>query len=651
MENKSIKRSIPLHTKKNFAAPERQNFTAVTIENSLLSILQKISREVTIPVCLRRCGETGRIENIRRAARGLEKGYQGRFFNDSDLYKVLEGAAYSLSLRRDEELERRCDEIIESIAAAQQPDGYIVTYFIIEHPEAKWTDMDNHEMYCIGHLIEAAVAYHMSTGKPALLETATRAADLLYEKFGPSGEPWVPGHEEIELALYKLAAHTHNPRYSDLASHLLSRRGKGYGRGRSWNTPGWGAAYSQDHLPVEHQQRIEGHAVRAMYLCTAMADSLTVAHRPDYRDALNRLWDNLIHRNYYLTGGIGSSGTNEGFTTDYDLPNRSAYCETCASVGLFLWASRMLQLSCTGKYGDVMERVLFNAVLGAVSLSGDRFFYENPLASDGTHHRSPWYTVSCCPTQLSRFIPSIGGSLYLVEPGALTVNLYTAGSARIQWEDGGVHITQKHQYPWDGELNFRLDNLHGHLHTLKFRIPGWCRHYTIRRISQEAFHQSLVDGFLVLTGSFRSGDQLALTLEMPVQFVTADRRIPENRGKTALQRGPIVYCFEEHDNHGIQDRISAERFSGFTLEPLNFGPDPNACSIVFTTDEKPVTAVPYFAWDNRSEGPMLIWIPGSPADLSRLSPNALKAESNLYTYFEADRYLQPPTSDRISPPG
>ena len=635
-----------MHTTNDSTDAAWQDFTAVTLTNCLLSGIQKINREVTIPVCIQRCEETGRIENFRRAAQGLEKGYQGRFFNDSDLYKVLEGAAYSLSLYADEELERRCDQIIASIAAAQQPDGYIVTYFIIEHPEQKWTDMDKHEMYCIGHLIEAAIAYHMSTGKRTLLETAIRAADLLYERFGPAGEPWVPGHEEIEPALYKLAVHTDDRRYSDLAAHLLSRRGKGYGRGTSWNTPGWGTAYSQDRVPVEQQQRIEGHAVRAMYLYTAMADSLSVVDRKDYRDALNRLWESLIDRNYYLTGGIGSSRSNEGFTSDYDLPNDTAYCETCASVGLFLWASRMLKLNTSGKYGDVMERVLFNAVLAGVGCSGDRFFYENPLTSDGTHHRSPWYRVSCCPTQLARFIPSVGNYLYLVEPGILTVNLYAAGSAHIRWRDGGVRITQKHAYPWDGALGFRLDDLHGRLHMLKFRIPRWCRRYAIRRLSGEGYDQSITNGFVVLTGSFRSGDEFTLTLEMPVQFVTADRRIADNRGKTAVQRGPIVYCFERHDNDAMWDRISAGAFSSYTLEPLDFGPGQNGYRIVFATDQHPVTAVPYFAWDNRTAGPMRVWIPGSSVDLPAIAHTAITAESNLYTYFEADRYLQQPHHDR-----
>ena len=403
------------------AAPQKLitpvGFSEVNIEDGFWSPRLQSHKDVTLGVCIDQIeNQTGRIRNFENAAK-REGNHSGIFFDDSDVYKALEGMAYSLRNNPDPVLEAKCDEWIDKFAAAQMEDGYINTYYILTGLDRRWTNMDYHEMYCAGHMIEAAVAYYNVTGKRKLLDVCIRMADHMMSVFGPGKRHWVPGHEEIELALVKLYVTTGEKKYLDFAQWLLDERGHGYGDNgiadRVWN-----ADHCQDAVPVRELTDIGGHAVRAMYLFCGMADVAAFTGDQGYIDALHRLWDDVVLRNMYITGGIGSSRHNEGFTEDYDLPNLEAYCETCASVGMVLWNWRMNQFTGDGKYVDILERSLYNGALAGISLDGDRFFYVNPLESEGNHHRQAWYGCACCPSQICRFLPSIGNYIYGVSDNA-----------------------------------------------------------------------------------------------------------------------------------------------------------------------------------------------------------------------------------------
>ena len=381
------------------SAPQAQQDIILPVDFSRVSIrdgfwsprLEKLS-DSTLPVCIDQIeNRTGRIRNFENAAKGSGK-HSGIFFDDSDVYKALEGISYSLINNPDPRLRRTADQWVAKIAAAQQPDGYINTYYTLTGLDKRWTDMDKHEMYCAGHMIEAGIAYLLATGDRTLLEVSTRMVGHMMNEFGPGKRHWVPGHEEIELALAKLYSVTGEPKYLEFARWLLEERGHGYGRNEEGT---WNAAYYQDSIPVSRMTDITGHAVRCMYLFCGMADMSMLSGDTVYRAALDRVWDDVVQRNMYITGGIGSSHQNEGFTEDYDLPNLEAYCETCASVGMVLWNARMNRLKGDAKYADVMERALYNGALAGISLDGKRFFYVNPLESKGDHHRKAWYGCAC----------------------------------------------------------------------------------------------------------------------------------------------------------------------------------------------------------------------------------------------------------------
>ena len=583
---------------------EQIDFSHVKINDNFWS--PRLSKHVsaTLPVCIDQIeNQTGRIRNFENAAKG-EGEHSGIFFDDSDVYKALEGMAYSLINNPDSELEKKADEWIDKFAAAQQPDGYINTFYTLTGLDKRWTNMDKHEMYCAGHMIEAGVAYYQATGKRKLLDVCIRMTDHMMSQFGPGKRHWVPGHEEIELALVKLYQTTQEQKYLDFAYWLLEERG--HGHGTMGDEGKWNPVYYQDIVPVRQLTDISGHAVRCMYLYCGMADVAALKNDTGYIAAIDRLWDDVVHRNMYITGGIGSSRDNEGFTEDYDLPNLDAYCETCASVGMVLWNQRMNQLTGDSKYIDVLERSLYNGALAGISLGGDRFFYVNPLESKGDHHRQEWYGCACCPSQLSRFLPSIGNYIYASSDDALWVNLYIGNTGQIRIGETDILLTQETDYPWDGSVKLTISTSQPLEKEIRLRIPNWCKTYDLS-INGKRINVSEKKGYAVIK-DWKSQDVIALDMDMPVEIVAADPHVKENFGKRAIQRGPLVYCMEEIDNPVYFDQI---QLSPSTTFQTAFASDIlNGIKTIKTNGRaQSATFIPYYAWDNRKAGKMRVWIP------------------------------------------
>ena len=583
---------------------EQIDFSHVKINDNFWS--PRLSKHVsaTLPVCIDQIeNQTGRIRNFENAAKG-EGEHSGIFFDDSDVYKALEGMAYSLINNPDPELEKKADEWIDKFAAAQQPDGYINTFYTLTGLDKRWTNMDKHEMYCAGHMIEAGVAYYQATGKRKLLDVCIRMTDHMMSQFGPGKRHWVPGHEEIELALVKLYQTTQEQKYLDFAYWLLEERG--HGHGTMGDEGKWNPVYYQDIVPVRQLTDISGHAVRCMYLYCGMADVAALKNDTGYIAAMDRLWDDVVHRNMYITGGVGSSHDNEGFTEDYDLPNLDAYCETCASVGMVLWNQRMNQLTGDSKYIDVLERSLYNGALAGISLGGDRFFYVNPLESKGDHHRQEWYGCACCPSQLSRFLPSIGNYIYASSDDALWVNLYIGNTGQIRIGETEILLTQDTDYPWDGSVKLTISTSQPLEKEIRLRIPNWCKTYDLS-INGKRINVSEEKGYAVIK-DWKSQDVIALDMDMPVEIVAADPHVKENFGKRAIQRGPLVYCMEEIDNPVYFDQI---QLSPSTTFQTAFASDIlNGIKTIKTNGRaQSATFIPYYAWDNRKAGKMRVWIP------------------------------------------
>lgn len=583
---------------------EQIDFSHVKINDNFWS--PRLSKHVsaTLPVCIDQIeNQTGRIRNFENAAKG-EGEHSGIFFDDSDVYKALEGMAYSLINNPDPELEKKADEWIDKFAAAQQPDGYINTFYTLTGLDKRWTNMDKHEMYCAGHMIEAGVAYYQATGKRKLLDVCIRMTDHMMSQFGPGKRHWVPGHEEIELALVKLYQTTQEQKYLDFAYWLLEERG--HGHGTMGDEGKWDPVYYQDIVPVRRLTDISGHAVRCMYLYCGMADVAALKNDTGYIAAIDRLWDDVVHRNMYITGGIGSSRDNEGFTEDYDLPNLDAYYETCASVGMALWNQRMNQLTGDSKYIDVLERSLYNGALAGISLGGDRFFYVNPLESKGDHHRQEWYGCACCPSQLSRFLPSIGNYIYASSDDALWVNLYIGNTGQIRIGETDILLTQETDYPWDGSVKLTISTSQPLEKEIRLRIPNWCKTYDLS-INGKRINVSEEKGYAVIK-DWKSQDVIALDMDMPVEIVAADPHVKENFGKRAIQRGPLVYCMEEIDNPEYFDQIqlspSTTFQTAFVSDILN-----GIKTIKTNGRAQSATFIPYYAWDNRKAGKMRVWIP------------------------------------------
>jgi DUF1680 family protein len=604
---------------------------------------------VTIPHIMAQNEATGRVDNLRRGAGLAEGPYEGRRFNDTDVYKVIEAASYAIAHEYDAELDAQLDTLIAIIAAAQEEDGYLMPARTVD-PAApalgmgreRWIHVSNgsHELYNAGHLIEAAVAHYQATGKRSLLDVAVRFADLIDRDFGDDARADIPGHEEIELALVKLADVTGEERYVELARFFIDGRGhphdgEDYPEGDSFviynDLP-----YKQDHIPVIEQTKASGHAVRAMYLYTGMADVAARIDAPGYENALDSIWRDVVSTKAYVTGGIGSRGTFESFGEDYELPNRSAYTETCAAVGHDLWNHRMFLATGDAKYLDMMERVLYNGFLSGVALAGDEFFYTNPLESTGASQRQEYFDVACCPANLARMMALLPGFIYAQRNNELHANLYVGSEATVSLAAGTVRLRQVTDYPWNGAIRFEIleiDDALGEELSLHLRVPGWARDalmasdlYTFATgataavtvtvngtpLDGAALEAGVRGGELTIARAWQAGDIVAMELPMPTRGVVGHAAIAATNGKMALQRGPLVYALEAADNDGAVLDLELDPASGFATE---YRPELLGGVTVVTAsgwrgnDRVPVTAVPYFAWANRGPGEMAVWIP------------------------------------------
>jgi hypothetical protein len=601
-------------------------FTAVHLTDSFWAPRIETNRLTTIPYAFGKCEETGRMDNFIRAAAALRgeplthANLPGYPFDDTDVYKVIEGASYVLAAQPDPKLRAYLDKVIAGIGAAQEPDGYLYTARTINprHPH-KWAgptrwlrDPDqSHELYDAGHLFEAAAAHYQATGETNLLGIALKEANLLCATFGPETNQlhlW-PGHEVVEMGLVKLYRITGQRRYLDLAKYFIDVRGPG------------GDAYHQSHIKPVEQTEAVGHAVRAGYLYSGMADVAALTSDPRYVGAIDKIWENAAGKKLYVTGGIGAVPSGEAFGADYFLPNLNAYCETCAAVANDYWNQRLFLLHGGGKYVDVLERTLYNGLLSGVSLDGRLFFYDNPLESDGRHARSPWFGCACCPGNITRFMASVPGYFYARRGRAIYVNLFASGVADIKLDDGRtVTLTQETRYPWDGAIRLAVQpDKPGRL-AIHLRIPGWARNeaspgglYTFvdkldespaLRVNGKPAPVQLQDGYAVLNRKWKKGDVIQLDLPMPVRRVAASERVEADRGRIALQRGPIVYCLEWPDNPGVsvRDAVLADDAK------LTAQFEPDLLNGVETVQAGRLKAIPYYAWANRGKGGMEVWI-------------------------------------------
>jgi DUF1680 family protein len=608
------------------------------------------NRDVTVGHNLQQCEVTGRIRNFDVAAKKAGGAFQGVFgFDDSDVYKVIEGAAFTLGLQRDPELDRRIDEVIARIAAAQEPDGYLYTVGQIgktaEKPicctgMSRWVDeRTSHELYNAGHLFEAAVAHFEATGKRNLLDVATKNADLLVRVFGPGKNMLVPGHEEVEMGLVKLYRVTGKKDYLELARFFLDQRGNAKGHELY-------GAYNQDHMPIVQQSTAVGHAVRAAYLYSGMADVAALTGAEGYVEAIDRIWNDVVSSKIYVTGGIGAEHEGESMGDEFHLPNRTAYAETCAAIANAMWNYRLFRLHGDAKYIDVLERTAYNAILSGVALSGKEFFYVNPLASDAkfafnadkSTGRRPWFRCSCCPPNVARFLASFGDYVYSQGEGGIYVNLFVGGKTRVDLGGRRVELTQATEYPWKGDVAISVNPDSEAEFALHVRVPGWAREqpvpsglykyqdgaglpYTLSVNGQPA-KVELVKGYAVLTRRWKAGDTVMLSLPMPVRRVVSDERVAANRGRVALERGPIVYAIESIDNGGdvfnvvlpdnaaLSAQARSELLGGVTVitgRALGLYPGDDGRSVV--TREQDFLAVPYNVWSNRGEDRMAVWLP------------------------------------------
>ena len=611
-------------------------FTAVHLNDIFWSPRIEINRTVSIPSAFRECEKNGRFDNFAIAA-GLMKGeHRGDFsFDDTDPYKVIEGASYSLAVHYDARLDHYLDSVIHLIAAAQEPDGYLTTCVTNKCKRLsgwwgsrRWEKINSHELYNSGHMIESAVAHYKATGKRTFLNVAIKNADLICNTFGPGeGQIHRPsGHPIVEMALCKLYKVTGSRRYLDMARYFVEETGCGTDGHRL-------SEYSQDHKPILRQQEIVGHAVRAGYLYSGVADVAALTGDTAYFHALERLWNNMAGKKLFITGGMGSRAQGEGFGPDYELNNMTAYQETCASIANVFWNYRMFLATGEGKYVDVYERALYNGVLSGVSLSGDKFFYDNPLESMGQHERQHWFGCACCPGNVTRFVASVPQYQYAVRGSDIYVNLYIQGTADVN----GVRLAQQTRYPWDGDITVTVDPKQSRRFALRFRIPGWAgacpvgtnlyhfadssRPFTVKVNGREIAGEP-VDGYMVIDRRWMRGDRVEISLPMEVRRVAANDNVEDDRGKYALERGPIVYCLEGRDqaHSTVFDksvRLDALIRADYRADKLNgiVELSGEAEEVEADGSVRPVAfkAIPYSTWNNRGSDEMEVWIPGSPA--------------------------------------
>lgn len=614
-------------------------FTRVTIKDAFWSERQRVNHERSLPKQYDMCERTGRFDALRLQ---WTPGQPNRphIFWDSDTAKWLEAACYACQIRDDAKLREKINRVARLFVEAQLPDGYINSYFSQIDPDRRWKNLrHNHELYCAGHIFEAAVAHYELTGEKEFLDAACRYADYIDSVFG-LGEGKIPGycgHEEIELALVRLYQATGNKRYLDLSCYFVEQRGKQPNWFKveqegvipsDFQGHGFVDDYTQSHVPVREQKEVCGHAVRAVYLYCAMADLARETKDPTMLAATERLWKNLVNRKLYVTGGIGSSWVGEAFSPNYDLPNERAYCETCASVGLAFWAHRMLQHGGERGYADVIERALYNGALSGMSIDGESFFYQNPLASYGGHHRQSWFECSCCPSNLSRLLGTLGSYIYSEGDNELLVHLYIGSEAQFCLKSGAQgKLRQTGETPWQGNSRFELTLDHEQEMELRFRIPDWASSEEIR-INGVMTTVKVVEGYARICRRWQSGDEIALHFTLPIKKIVSNPHVVGNNGQVALQRGPFIYCIEDTDFKSSVLNIALKRDAELTSR---FEPDLLGGMIVIDgtgldttgsdtegglylddagqqTEPAKFRAIPYFAWDNRSPGAMRVWI-------------------------------------------
>ncbi len=622
-------------------------FSKVRLTDGFWAPRLETNRTVSIPYAFKMNEETARVDNFRKAARLMDGPHIGRRFNDTDVYKAIEGASYSLSLHPDPELESRIDELVELIGDTQEPDGYLYTARTIDPanpapgagPE-RWIHLNgSHELYNSGHLFEAAVAHLVATGKPAFFDIALRNADLLARTFGPDRKRDIPGHQEIEIGLAKLYRITAKTKYLDLAKFFLDERGRPHEHRPYPEDSDFalynGREYMQDHKPVVEQDEAVGHAVRAMYMYAGMADVAALGGYQEYAAAIDRLWENVVGKKMYLTGGVGARSGSEAFGNAYELPNATAYTETCAAIGNALWNHRLFLLHGEAKYMDVFERILYNGLLSGVSLGGDLFFYQNPLESRGRRQRSPWFEVACCPPNMTRFLPSLPGYVYATRADTVFVNLFIGGTGEILVGGKVIGLTQETRYPWDGDVRITIEAENAEEFELAVRVPGWARNEAVPgdlyrfldgnderpvlEVNGTEVPFDVEAGYARVRRVWQKGDIVGMRLPMPVRRIVAHESVEADAGRTALQRGPIVYCAEGVDNGGRALDIilpdSAALESRFRPGLLNgvvvitgtaLARDPDGKTV---PEEKPFLAVPYYSWANREAGEMAVWLP------------------------------------------
>jgi len=631
------------------------SFTDVKVTDHFWAPRIELNQKVTIPIALDQCYKTGRVENFKIAAKLTKGKFQSEFpFDDSDIYKIIEGASYSLQTNPDIRLENRIDSLIYFIGLAQEPDGYLYTNRTIDslhmHPwvgKKRWEkDPDlSHELYNLGHLYEAAYAHFLATGKRTLLDVAIKSANLVDHDFGPGKLAYYPGHQVIEMGLSKLYRITGDEKYLKLAKFFLDCR-KG------------GNEYNQAHIPVVEQDKIVGHAVRATYMYAGMADVSALTGDYSYKNAIDKIWNDLISTKYYVTGGIGSGGSNEGFSDPYFLPNMSAYCETCASISNVMWNQRMFLLEGDSKFYDVLERTLYNGLLSGISLSADRFFYPNPLESRGQHTRSAWFGCACCPSNICRFIPSVPGYVYAHKGTDLYVNLFMNNSATVDLDGEHINIAQTTDYPWSGKIVLSVQPSKEKAFKMMIRIPGWANNQVVPsdlyrfksteptkvliKVNGQNFKYDVKNGYAVISREWKKGDQLQIDLPMPVREIVAHEAVKDDKGKIALQRGPLVYCAEWPDNknghvlnlyHDQDNRYSTEfqpdLLNGVTVIKTMINSTERLENEMIKDGKQPFTAIPYYAWANRGAGEMAVWIADQKSSSKPLPYPSVASKSKI----------------------
>ncbi len=621
-------------------------FTDVELTDEFWAPRIETNRKVSIPYAFGKCEETGRIDNFAIAGGLMEGKHRANYpFDDTDPYKILEGAAYSLSVHPDPKLDKFLDELIVKIAAAQEDDGYLFTCrtnnakkLLNWYGDKRWEKLrGSHELYNMGHLYEAAVAHYQATGKRTLLDVAIKNADFLDTVFGPGRNETAPGHQIIEMGLARLYRATGDKKYLKLAKFFLDTRGPG------------GNEYNQSHKKVIEQDEAVGHAVRASYMYSGMADVAALTGDRRYLKAIDRIWENVVTKKLYLTGGIGARGSGEAFGKNYDLPNETAYCETCAAIGNVVWNHRMFLFHGDAKYVDVLERTLYNGLISGVSLAGDSFFYPNPLASHGQHKRSPWFPCACCPGNMTRFVSSVPGYIYAQAGNNLYVNLFVGGTGNIRVKKNTVKIRQQTRYPWDGAVKMTIEPKRPTRFTICVRIPGWAQNkcmpgdlYRYKEISDEkvslkvngkTIPLKMEKGFARINRKWRKADVIELNLPMPIRRVLCHENVTDNVEKVALERGPIVYCAEWPDNNGHvlnivlpdEARLTSEyrkdMFNGVTVVRAK------AVGLSYAEDSKTAlkrqqdfVAIPYYAWAHRGAGEMAVWLARNASAAQPVTP-------------------------------